>query len=281
MPEKKVIGVDMGGTKIHTALIAGNAIITEHIAATPAKETEEKIIDRLIQAIENVFQPGCDGIGIGVPSIVDAQHGIVYDTVSIPSWKEVHLKKQLEAHFKTQVWVNNDSNCFALGEKYFGVGTDYTDFVGLTIGTGLGTGIIINNRLYSGANTGAGEIGSISYKDGIIEQYCASQFFISQGLDGATLFEACKKGDKQAIAVFNEFGNHLSGAIKIILYSYDPQMIVLGGAISNAFEFFIDAVWDGLDNYMYPSALKNLKIFKSRLQNSSVLGAGALIYDYS
>jgi glucokinase len=281
MLERKIIGVDMGGTKIHASLISGREIVSEYIIDTPAKESEKIVIERLIEAVEKVFQPGCEGIGIGVPSVVDWKKGIVYDVVAIPSWKEVHLKEILENHFKIPVYINNDSNCFALGEKFFGKGIDFENFVGVTIGTGLGSGIIIKNKLYHGVNTGAGEVGSISYKDGIIEQYCASQFFTSLGLDGEELYMAAKNGDIKALSIFNEYGKNLSEVVKVIVYAFDPEVIILGGSISSAFEFFIDALWKGLDDFMYPVVLKTLKIEKSELKNSAVLGAAALVYDFS
>ncbi|TPG32629.1 ROK family protein [Flavobacterium pectinovorum] len=281
MSERKIIGVDMGGTKIHTSLILGKEIISECIIDTPAKESEKVVLDRLIRAIEQVYQPGCEGIGIGVPSVVDWKEGIVYDVVAIPSWKEVHLKKILEEHFKIPVYVNNDSNCFALGENFFGKGINTRNFVGVTIGTGLGSGIIIENKLYQGVNTGAGEIGSISYKEGIIEQYCASEFFISRGLDGEELYLRAKKGDPEALEVFKDYGKNLSEVVKIVLYAYDPETIILGGSISNAYEFFIDAVWQGLQDFMFPVELKKLKIEKSELKNSAVLGAAALVYNFN
>lgn len=281
MSERKIIGVDMGGTKIHSSLILGKEIISECILDTPAKESEKVVLDRLIKAIEQVYQPGCEGIGIGVPSVVDWKEGIVYDVVSIPSWKEVHVKKILEDHFKIPVYVNNDSNCFALGENFFGKGIDVANFVGVTVGTGLGSGIIIENKLYQGVNTGAGEIGSISYKDGIIEQYCASEFFISRGLDGEELYLKAKKGDPEALEIFKDYGKNLSEVVKIVLYAYDPETIILGGSISNAYEFFMDAVWQGLQDFMFPVELKKLKIEKSELKNSAVLGAAALVYNFN
>lgn len=281
MSERKIIGVDMGGTKIHTSLILGKEIISKCILDTPAKESEKVVLDQLIRAIEQVYQPGCEGIGIGVPSVVDWKKGIVYDVVAIPSWKEVPVKEILEKHFKIPVYVNNDSNCFALGENFFGKGIESANFVGVTVGTGLGSGIIIENKLYQGVNTGAGEIGSISYKDGIIEQYCASEFFISQGLDGEALYLAAKKGDEKALQIFKDYGRNLAEVVKIVLYAYDPEMIILGGSISNAYEFFIDAVWKGLDDFMFPVELKKLKIEKSELKNSAVLGAAALVYNFN
>jgi predicted NBD/HSP70 family sugar kinase len=96
----------------------------------------------------------------------------------------------------------------------------------------------------------------------------------------ARTLESAKNGDKKAISAFNEFGKNLSDAVKIILYTLDPEMIILGGSISNAFEFFVDAVWKGLDDFMYPIVLKTLKIEKSELKNSAVLGAAALVYNF-
>jgi glucokinase len=280
MIERKMIGVDMGGTKIHAGLISGKEIIAQNTLETPSKESEKVVMDRLIETIEKVYHSDCEGIGIGVPSVVDWKKGIVYNVTFIPSWKEVHVKEILENHFKIPVYVNNDSNCFALGEKFFGKGKDSSNFVAVTLGTGLGSGIIIENQLYSGTYTGAGEVGCIAYKNATIEDYCASGFFKQFNVNGEELWKAAKQGDKKAIELFSDFGKNLSDAFKIILYTFDPEMIILGGSISNAFEFFIDAVWKGLDDFMFPVVLKTLKIEKSNLKNGAVLGAAALVYNF-
>jgi len=280
MIERKIIGVDMGGTKIHAGLISGHSLVIEKKMETPAKESEKAVIDRLIETIEGVYYPGSEGIGIGVPGLVDSKKGIVYNVTFIPSWKEVRIREILENHFQIPVFVNNDSNCFALGEKYFGKGMDCSDFLAITLGTGLGSGVIINNRLYGGTYTGAGEVGCISFKDKTIEDYCAGGFFNSQGLTGEKMYDAAKNGDAKALNVFAEFGNNLSEAIKIILYTYDPEMIILGGSISNAYDFFIDSVWKGLEDFMFPVVLKTLRIEKSVLENAAILGAAALVYNF-
>lgn len=120
--------------------------------------------------------PEVAGIGVGVPSVVDSEEGIVYNVANIPSWAEVPLKRLLQERFSVPVYINNDSNCFALGVKLFGEGRKYRNLVGMTIGTGVGTGIIINGELYSGQNTGAGEIGSLPYLSHDFEHYCSSGF---------------------------------------------------------------------------------------------------------
>ena len=132
-------------------------------------------------------------IGIGVPTIVDAQAGIVYDATNIASWKEVPLKALLEERFHVPVAVENDCNCFALGESRFGAGRNYTDMVGVTIGTGIGSGIIIDRKLYGGLYRGAGEIGTLPYRDTDFEHYCSSFFFKKKGINASDLAEKARR----------------------------------------------------------------------------------------
>lgn len=277
MATKSIIGVDMGGTKIQAGVVSDNKLVTLETVPTPAGEAEQVVLHQLIQLIGKLIKPNCKGIGIGVPSVVDSKKGIVYDVVAIPSWKEVHLKQKLESHFKIPVRVNNDSNCFALGEKFYGKGRGCSNFVAVTLGTGMGCGIVINDNLFEGANSGAGEIGCIPFREGIVEHYTASAFFNSMNVDGAELYKRATANDAEALTIFKLYGGNLAEAIKMILYAYDPERIILGGSISQAYEFFIDAVWKGLEDFLYPKSLTRLKIEKSTLQNSAVLGAAALL----
>ncbi|MBC8491251.1 MAG: ROK family protein, partial [Candidatus Marinimicrobia bacterium] len=177
MLDKTIIGVDLGGTKIQVGRIRQNKIEQEFYRPISADEEEEIVLTEVIEAIEQVYTKDVDSIGVGVPGIVDVERGIVYDIVNIPSWKEVFLKDRLEARFDCPVYVNNDANCFVLGEKYFGKARSFANIVGITLGTGFGAGIIINNHLYVGKNCGAGEFGMVSYNDRNYEYYCSSQFF--------------------------------------------------------------------------------------------------------
>ena len=109
---------------------------------TPGLQSCEETIQALISIISEVFDKEVLSIGIGVPSVVDRRAGIVYNVANIPYWEEVHLKELLTQRFSVPVFVDNDANCFALGERYFGKGQTVSNFVGLTIGTDLGGGII-------------------------------------------------------------------------------------------------------------------------------------------
>jgi glucokinase len=220
------------------------------------------------------------GIGCGVPSVVDVERGVVYGVENIPSWREVPLKEELERRYGVPAYINNDANAFAVGELYFGAGRGYRDLVGLTLGTGLGAGIIIDGHLYSGANCGAGEIGAIPYREETIEYYCAGAYFQREaGMRGEEVHRLAQGGDANAIALFEQFGFDLGHAIMVILYSYDPQLIVLGGSISRAMPFFERRMRERLREYAWPHAIERLKITGSQIENAAILGAAALYLD--
>jgi glucokinase len=280
MQSTDVVGVDIGGTKIHTGRIIDSVLTTETKIPTPSGESERIVVDSIISAIESVFDSRCQGIGIGVPSIVDIERGIVHDVQAIASWKKVFLKDILENHFRTKVLVNNDSNCFALGEKLFGKGRAFNHFVGITLGTGLGTGIIVNNTLYCGSNCGAGEIGMFPYKDGILEDYCAKHFFMNNyNTEGALVYQKAVHGDADAIDILHELGKNLSYAVRMIMYAFDPEAILFGGSISDSFPFFIDSLRENLRDFPYQNSYARIVLQKSELENAALLGAGALLYD--
>ena len=282
MLDKTIIGVDMGGTNIDVGRVEKNQIDKFKSFDVSAQGTKEKILDEVINAIYSVFDEHVAGIGIGVPSLVDVNKGIVYNVQNIPSWDEVYLKDILEEQFGIPVYVNNDANCFTVGEKYFGTGKRFSNIVGITLGTGLGAGIIINNRLYSGVNCGAGEFGSISYKDKIFEYYCSGQFFENvHGTKGHILFEKAKNNNSNALEIFGEFGYHLGKAIQTILFSVDPEAIILGGSVSRSYPYFSDAMWESVNLFPYKHSLKNLVIEVTSQPHISILGAAALYYEFN
>jgi glucokinase len=280
MSEKKIVGVDLGGTKVLAARIHGTSIEQKEKTLITSKGTETEVIDEIVSTITRILDSEVAGIGIGVPSVVDVEKGIVYDVQNIPSWKEVPLKSILEDRLQLPVFVNNDANCFALGEKHFGKGQSYANMIGLIVGTGMAAGIIIDHQLYNGRNCGAGEFGMIPYKDQIIEYYAAGQFFQNvYQMDGQVVHENAINGDAQALQMFDELGHHLANGIINILYALDPEVIILGGSVSQAYPFFKKALWKQLQTFPYRSVVANLKIEVSENPDVAVLGAGALVLD--
>lgn len=275
---KRIIGVDIGATKIKLGLVEDSKVIKERKIPTLAQSSEQQIIKNIIEGIEDLAGQDFKGIGIGVPGLVDEEEGVIYDLLNIPSWKEVHLQEKLRAHFNKKVRITNDANVFAVGEKFFGEGKDYKNLVGITLGTGFGTGIIIDHQLYSGTLSSAGEIGSIPYLDSTIENYCSGKFFLEQyHLKGDEAFKRAQAGDEEALRIMEEFGQHLGNAVKLILNVLSPQAIFFGGSISKSYQFFEDALWTSVNEFPFKRVLERLVLRPSLTSNISILGAAALI----
>jgi glucokinase len=273
-----VVAVDLGGTNIRAGRLDRDRILVQQGTPLHDKNILQKTLDQLVALIESVMDGSVTGIGIGVPSVVDIETGTVYDVTNIPSWKKVELRSILEARFGIPVRVNNDVNCFILGEHRYGIAKGYNTVVGLTMGTGLGGGIIINNVLYAGRNCGAGEFGLIPYLDENIEAYCSGGFFQKQYKTSALdAFQKASAGDPAALASWKEFGFHMGNAIKTVVYTYDPETIVLGGSLLNAYEFFAENMVQSMMDFAFPESMKKLKIQTSQNKDIALLGAASLI----
>lgn len=278
--QKNVIGVIFGGKHLSAARIENGVIADIIHREVNNREAEEVILSEIIHTINSVYTDSVAGIGVGVPSLVDVKHGIVINPTNIPSWHKVHLKDILEEQFNVPVYINNDANCFALGEKYFGVAKDYENIAGITIATGFGVGIIINGKLYSGRNAGAGEFCSIPYRDHDYEYYCSTKYFEEKyGLKNEILLARAKKKDKIALAIYELFGMDLGNAIKTIMYALDPDAIVIGGIMAEAYDFYKEAMFKTVNSFIYKGTVKNIKIFKSTEANIPVYGAAALCFE--
>jgi glucokinase len=280
MEEKKnmKLVIDLGGTNLRIGAVEDEKLLCKKEVDCPASGSEQDVINAIKTLIKEMYMPTVDGIGIGVPSVVDAEQGIVYDVSNIPSWKEVHLKDILEKEFGVTVKVDNDVNCFILGEKFFGAGKEFDNLVGVTLGTGVGSGIIIDGKLYRGENTGAGEIGSLPYLDSDYEHYCNRSFVEQLGHhSGYELDVNAMDGDATALDVWNQLGFHLGKLLQVVLFTYDPQAIIIGGGLSNAHPFFEEAMWKSLrDGFPYLRTLDKIQIKFSKLKSCNLLGASKL-----
>jgi glucokinase len=276
----KVLGIDIGGTNLRAGLVEDNAVATIESLKIKKSESETEIMNDLNSLIGKFLKDKIEGIGIGVPSLVDPEKGIVYDATNIPAWKEVHLKDQLEAKYKLPVYVNNDANCFVMGEKYFGKGKDYKNIVGLIIGTGLGSGLVLNNHLYAGKNCGAGEFGMIPFRDHDFEYYCSGQFFENvHRVTGEELNQRAEQGDARALEIFTQYGTNLGEAIKVIMLAVDPEIIILGGSVNKSYRFFKVAMWESIRKFIYGHSSEKIKVEVSETNHIAILGAAALYYD--
>ena len=280
MSKRKVIGMDLGATNIRGGLVYEGQLTKIQSRRIQSAGTEEEVLNDIYSIISPLMDQEVAAIGIGVPSVVDVKQGIVYDVQYIPSWKEVHLKAILEDRYGVPVFVNNDANCFVLGEYYFGKGAGVENLIGLAIGTGLGAGIIINHHLFAGPNCGAGEFGMVDYLDHCFEYYASGQYFQNvYHTDGQVVFEKAKAGDQQAQQYYAEMGTHLGNAIKMIMYTYDASFIIFGGSVRHAYPYFSKSMWERINSFAYRKSLAKFRIELSELENSGILGAAGLYYD--
>lgn len=271
-----IIAIDLGGTKIRAGLIDGGNISQIIYEPCRADGSEEDVLNQLFSMIDSLMCPGVTAIGIGVPSVVDAAQGIVYDVVAIPSWKEVHLKDILESKYGMPAFVDNDCNCFAIGVARYGEAKPYANSVCITLGTGVGAGIIIDHKLYRGSNTGAGEIGGLPYLDKDYEYYCSSRFFEGLGTTGKDVCIACAGGEREALGIMDTFGGHVGKLMNMVLYAYDPDAIILGGSIANAFEYFKDPMYREIARFPYRKTAESIRVIRCGTEYVGLFGAAAI-----
>lgn len=277
MKQSSIVAIDLGGTKINVGLYRNGSITKSYVQAFDASQSVQESLLFIKGCIEQVKAQDTVAITIGVPSIVDVKQGIVFDAVNIASWRKVPLKQELQTLTALPVYVNNDVNCFVKGEHLNKSSQGIKDMIGLCLGTGLGAGIVLDNKLYSGVNGCSGELGCFDYLQGHLDDYCSGKFFNDHYQEcGAVLAEKARAGDAIALDAFKQFGLHLSVAISHLLMMVDPQLIVIGGSVANSYDLFIASVWENLSSFPYQSVINNLTIEQSNRHDSALLGAAHL-----
>ena len=271
------LGIDIGGTTINLGLVEGTRVIRKvQVPSFPPTAMLEETLLYLGDRIADIQVPGITRMGIGVPSIVDPAQGIVYDAANIPSWTVVPLKEVLERRFGIPVSVNNDANCYALGAA-LKLGGAAATVVTVTLGTGIGTGIVIDGKLFSGTHCGAGEICSIPYNGADYESFCSKKFFTMNGTVPKDTALAAERGEEKGLALFRSFGEHLGRFLSVVMFSYDADCIVLGGGISHSFPLFRTSMWDSLrSSYPYQCSLDSLDIIPMPEEDTALIGASSL-----
>lgn len=271
-----VICVDLGGTKAHVAHISKAGIGTVQRYDVPNDGTKSQVNNFIEQIIGSHYTSDCIGIAMGVPSSVRSKDGYVIETVNIPNWQGVPLQSMLSTKFNQSVRVLNDANCFTFGEYCYGPNLLTDNLVGVTLGTGLGSGIVLNGELYTGKNGSAGEFGSFPYLNGVIEDYTSGKFFKRLAKDGAAEAEKAKLGNKESTELFDQLGMHLGRALSQVLLAFDPDKIVLGGSVAQSFDLFSHSMFSTLEREAHPDLVSHIDIQPSRVKYAPLLGAYAI-----
>lgn len=287
-----IIGIDLGGTKIAGVLCtpSGKVLMDVQIP-TEAKKGKKHVIENIRKAIHMLKtsqKVKIKAIGIGAPGPIIYEKGIVVEAPNLPGWKKVHLKEILEKDYKVPVFVDNDANCAALAESWFGAGKFAQHFIYITISTGIGGGIIINKKLYRGAIGAAGEFGHMVIdingpkcacgKYGHLEAL-ASGTAIKRltGLDAISAHLAAHQGDKKAKEALKKASYHLAIGFANLANIFNPELIIVGGGLSNMWEHLVLPAKKELKNHALTLPAKSVKVVRAKLKaNAGVLGAAVL-----
>ncbi|MDD5129935.1 MAG: ROK family protein [Candidatus Omnitrophica bacterium] len=302
MAKKFIIAIDLGGTNLKCALLdAQLKIKAKSSFNTKSFDDKYKLIQGLADSVDNfIISQGLErsvilGVGIGVPGPVDTFRGIVHFLPNVPGWKEVQLKKILLRKTKLPVFVDNDAKLMALAEHKLGAAKKFKNALCLTLGTGVGGGLIINNSLYRGADNAAGEIGHFPLDEkgplcgcgarGCLETYIgnnrilkiARKIFGSQiTLEKISLLAL--QFNPKAIEFWNQVGKKLGLALSGVVNLLNLDAIVLGGGIACAGNVLFNSIRQAIQSRAMPDQAKRVKIIKAVLGvDAGLIGAGYLV----
>lgn len=302
MAGKFIIAIDLGGTNLKLALINPDyKIIGREVLPTKAFGDRSSLILGIADAIKKIIEDnGLNksnilGIGIGLPGLIDAERGLVHFLPNIPGWKGVPLKNILEKKLGLAVFLDNDANLMTLAEYKIGAAKGLKNVLCLTLGTGVGGGVVIGGSLYRGRSFAAGEIGHIPVNEeglrcncgGIacLETYIGNKRIEKQAKDifgrDITLEELsrmARQGDKRARGLWLSAAGHLGIALSGIVNLLNPDAIVIGGGVAGAGRVLFDRVREVVRKRAMPVQARRVKIFKAALGNDAgLIGAAILV----
>ena len=315
-----ILGIDIGGTKLAVGVSTtdGKLIAHERIP-TQSEEGPQRTLARLIEICQRVIKQAnvkVNAAGIGCVGPLDQKTGYVINPVNLKGWRQVPLVETIKKGLGIPVFLDNDANAAALGEHRFGAGRGVNNMVYLTISTGIGGGIIANNRLYQGENGNAGELGHVSVNFagrkcgcgniGCIETYASgtalavrareqilsnpnrkdAQILLqlcnynSDHITGQMIVEAVQKGDEFASEIWQEALIALGMFMASVIHIFNPRKIVIGGGISNAGDILFDPLRMEIRKHAIPAMASVCEIVKAELGDQvGVLGAVAVGMD--
>ena len=281
----QVIGIDLGGTAIKLGRFnCAGELLAELQVSTPQPAVPGAVTMALCEAVEQLDPDRqASVVGVGLPGPMDPAARVARICINLPGWENVPLAEWMESRLDRAVTLANDGNCAVVGEAWLGAARGFTDVVLLTLGTGVGGGVILNNQLFTGHNGAAAEPGLIvvqpdgpacnSGNQGSLEQYASiaalRRLCDREPLQLSALADA---GDSEAIAIWSRYGSRLGVGVASLVYLFTPQLVLLGGGLAGAIHHFLPAVQDEVDARVQEVSREGLKILPCALGN----GAGRL-----
>ena len=309
------IGIDVGGTGVQVGVVSeqGQILATDSFPTGVGRPYQEMVQDMVRCTKSAVTKAGLTledvkSIGLGIPGIADAKTGTVIFCTNL-GWRDIPLRAEIQKYIDKPVYIDNDATVAGLAESVAGVSANTDSSVFLTLGTGVGGGIIIHGKVWSGSHGVGSEIGHMILKmggepctcgnHGCVERYCSATAIIRMAreavkehpesailtaakgdpanINAKIVFDAAKAGDPVGMQVFREYVSYLAQAISNIIQFLDPEVIALGGGVSKAGDFLLNAVREEVPHYLLYKNIPAARIELAKLgADAGIIGAAML-----
>jgi len=306
-----VIGVDLGGTNVRCAGVDDKGRISHHTklsvaGSASAEAVVARIVDCISRTMDGYGRNRVMGVGVGTPGLIIAETGTVVYAPNVPGWTDLPLRDILEERLKIPVEIENDANAAAIGEHWVGAGRGVRHLICITLGTGVGGAIILNDQIWRGANGAGGEVGHTTViEDGVIcgcgapgclEAYASAPAIARQArealragvqsrlttwcdgnpetITSAMVAQAAEEGDPVAQAVMHRAGTLLGVAVASLTNLLNPELFVIGGGVINAGDLIFKPIWDEIHRRAYKWSASILRVVPAALgDDAGLIGA--------
>ncbi len=304
--ETRIVAVDLGGTAIKSALVSGDGrILRKEKTPTEPDKGRDAVLANIALAIEKVLTPEVSAVGMGSPGHVDTKTGVLSWIENISCLNNCSPREYVAEKFKLPVHIDNDATNAVKGQYYFGSGRGAKHLLGLTLGTGVGGGLILNGRVHRGVIDYAGEIGHMTYipdgmactcgKRGCLEAYAsataikrAARSLLKRGIpsrlseheqpDAKIVCDLAREGDESCRQIVQEAGKALGVVIGSVVNLLNPDRVVIGGGVADAGDVLFDQVRRYVSRHALPPAHEQCEILPGTLGNDAgILGCAAMI----
>ncbi len=309
------LGIDLGGTKILTAVAnAEGKMLSRDHSITPAKEGQPAVVKSILESVgralaqAHIAVPDLTAVGVGAPGLSNPETGVLFTSPNLPGWRDVPLRDIIEKELGTKAFLINDANAAAVGELYFGAGRGARNFIYITVSTGIGGGIIIDGKIYTGSIGVAGEPGHMTIDDegppcncgnrGCWEALASGTALAREARnrinEGATtsileygggdparinaevIHEAAQAGDNLAAELIARTAYYLGVGLANLINIFNPEVIVIGGGLSNIGDRLLKPAFEEAGRRAFKQAYQAVRFARAELgRNSGVLGAAA------
>ena len=314
-PDTKILGIDLGGTKILTAVAnkQGKMLSRDH-SITPAKEGQDVVVKSILESVgraldqAHIAAADLTAIGLGAPGLSNPETGILYTSPNLPGWRDVPLRDIIAKELGKEAFLINDANAAAVGELYFGAGRGARNFIYITVSTGIGGGIIIDGKIYTGPTGTAGELGHMVIDDEGPQCNCGNKgcwetlasgtalsrearHRIKEGaatsilkyaggnverINAEAIHEAAQTGDKLANELIARTAYYLGVGLANLINIFNPEVIIIGGGLSNIGDMLLKPAFEEAGHRAFRQSYQAVRFARAELgRNSGVLGAAA------